>query len=84
MASKIRNDGLWRVSYAEVPGLTQEQYRARQAEIFERILPGNPKAHEYKLAEDVSPARLHQRCVETMRHGRFILAGDSAHLCNPS
>lgn len=84
MASKIRSDGLWRVSYGEVAGLTLEQYRARQPEIFEKILPGNPKPHEYKLAEDVGPAKLHQRCADTMRYGRFILAGDSAHLCNPS
>lgn len=84
MASKIGNDGLWRLSYGEEFGLTQEQYVERQPMKFEKLLPGNPKPDAYKLAEEICPARVHQRCAEKMRTGRFILAGDSAHLCNPS
>ena len=30
MVAKITNDGLYRVSYAETPGLTREQYIERQ------------------------------------------------------
>jgi 2-polyprenyl-6-methoxyphenol hydroxylase-like FAD-dependent oxidoreductase len=26
---------------------------------------------------------LHQRCADSFRVGRFLLAADAAHLCNP-
>lgn len=82
MAAKITRDGLWRVTYGEIPGLTRDELIARQPDKFERMLPGNPKSEEYKLAS-ISPYRVHQRLAEKLRVGRFLLAADAAHLCNP-
>ncbi|TVY82298.1 FAD-dependent monooxygenase terC [Lachnellula suecica] len=82
MAAKITPGGLWRVTYGDEWGLSTEEYLKRQPERFEQILPGNPKPGDYKLV-NISPYKLHQRCAESMRVGRFLLAADAAHLCNP-
>lgn len=49
---------------------------------YEAMLPGNPKPGDYKLT-NISPYKIHQRCAEKFRVGRFLLAADAAHLCNP-
>jgi len=82
MAARISNDGLWRISYGELPGLSREELIARQPKKFEQMLPGHPKPDEYKLI-NISPYKIHQRLAEKMRVGRFLLAADAAHLCNP-
>ncbi|KAK3681252.1 hypothetical protein B0T22DRAFT_502335 [Podospora appendiculata] len=82
MASRITKDGMWRVSYGEKGGFTHDELRARQPMKFAKMLPGNPQPEEYKLA-NFSPYRVHQRLAEKMRVGRFLLAADAAHLCNP-
>lgn len=82
MAAKISHDGLWRISYGELPGLSNDELLARQPMKFEAMLPGNPKPGEYKVI-NVSPYKVHQRCVEAMAKGRVALAADAAHLCNP-
>ncbi|KAL4934784.1 hypothetical protein BDV06DRAFT_229454 [Aspergillus oleicola] len=82
MAARITNDGLYRVTYKEVPNLTREEYIARQPGRYEEILPGNPKPHEYNIT-NISPYKLQQRCAQSFRVGRVILAADAAHLCNP-
>ncbi|KAJ4250203.1 hypothetical protein NW762_012018 [Fusarium torreyae] len=82
MAAKITKDGLWRVTYGETSGLTRDELIARQPEKFEKMLPGNPKPDQYKLVS-ISPYRVHQRLATKLRVGRFLLAADAAHLCNP-
>lgn len=82
MAAKITSDGMWRVTYGDEWGLSNEEYLKRQPMRYEKILPGNPKPGDYRLA-NASPYKLHQRCVDKMRVGRFLLAADAAHLCNP-
>jgi len=82
MAAKITCEGLWRVSYGEKGGLTREQQIERQPWKFETMLPGHPKPGDYKLA-NISPYKMHQRLAEKLRVGRFLLAADAAHLCNP-
>ncbi|PVH73225.1 FAD/NAD(P)-binding domain-containing protein [Cadophora sp. DSE1049] len=82
MASRITNDGLWRVTYGEKPGKTREQLFEELPAKFEAILPGHPKPEQYKVA-NFSPYKVHQRLAEKMRVGRFLLAADAAHLCNP-
>ena len=82
MAARISKDGLWRVSYGEVAGLSREEIVARQPEKFKHILPGHPSPDEYKLV-NINPYRVHQRLARSMRVGRFLLAADAAHLCNP-
>jgi 2-polyprenyl-6-methoxyphenol hydroxylase-like FAD-dependent oxidoreductase len=82
MASRISNDGLWRVSYGELPGLTPAELIARQPMKFRTMLPGHPEPSDYKIAS-ISPYKIHQRLADKMRVGRFLLAADAAHLCNP-
>ena len=82
MAAKITRDGLWRVTYGDEWGLSNEEYMKRQPMRYEKILPGNPKPGDYKLAS-ASPYKLHQRCSPSFRVGRVLLVADAAHLCNP-
>lgn len=82
MVAKITNDGLYRVSYAEVAGLSNEEYLERQPRRYQELLPGAPKPGEYKIV-NISPYKMQQRCAPSFRVGRFILAADAAHLCNP-
>ncbi|KAL3484344.1 hypothetical protein BJX62DRAFT_248526 [Aspergillus germanicus] len=82
MAARISNDGLWRVTYGEVGGLTFDELKARQPAKFKAFLPGNPDPEDYKIV-NFSPYKVHQRLAQRMRVGRFLLAADAAHLCNP-
>ncbi|KAK3302923.1 uncharacterized protein B0T15DRAFT_402797 [Chaetomium strumarium] len=82
MVAKIQTDGLTRVTYGELGGLTYDQLKERQPAKFQAFLPGNPTPDKYRLVS-FSPYKVHQRCVDKMRVGRFILAADAAHLCNP-
>ncbi|KAK7440117.1 FAD binding domain-containing protein [Colletotrichum acutatum] len=66
MAAKIQDDGLWRVSYGEVPGLSHDEYRARQPAKYETMLPGNPKADNYQIV-NFSPYKVHQQLAPRMR-----------------
>ena len=73
---------LWRISYGELPGLTDEELMERQPMKFEQMLPGHPKPGDYNVVSK-SPYKVHQRCCESMRVNRIMLAADAAHLCNP-
>ncbi|KAF2099878.1 FAD/NAD(P)-binding domain-containing protein [Rhizodiscina lignyota] len=82
MVAKIGTDGLYRVSYGEIGGLTTEQLRERLPYKFKAMFPGHPKPSQYNVV-NFSPYKIHQRCAERMRAGRFLLVADAAHLCNP-
>ncbi|EXJ58359.1 hypothetical protein A1O7_05784 [Cladophialophora yegresii CBS 114405] len=82
LVALLQPDGLYRVSYGETVGLTREEYIARQPEKFRKILPGSPGPEDYKLVT-INPYKIHQRCADSFRVGRFLLAADAAHLCNP-
>ncbi|KAK3897782.1 FAD binding domain-containing protein [Staphylotrichum tortipilum] len=82
MVAKIQPDGLYRVTYGEKAGLTHDELKARQPGKFQAFIPGHPTPDQYTLV-NFSPYRVHQRCADKMRVGRFILAADAAHLCNP-
>lgn len=74
--------GLWRVTYGDVGGLTDEEYLSRRPNRLERMLPGNPKPGQYRIGE-TNIYNMHNRCVEDMKVGRILLAADAAHVCNP-
>lgn len=78
MAARISNDGLWRVTYGELPGLSFDELKARQPMKFKTLLPGNPDPEDYKVV-NFSPYKVHQRLSKKMRVGRFVLAADAAH-----
>lgn len=82
MAARIGKDGLHRITYGELPGLTTEQLRERQPWKFKTMLPGHPDPEDYQIV-NFSPYKIHQRLAPAMRVGRFCLAADAAHLCNP-
>ncbi|KAL2256687.1 hypothetical protein VTK26DRAFT_1303 [Humicola hyalothermophila] len=82
MVARIQEDGMYRVTYGELGGLSYEQLKDRQPAKFQTFLPGNPTPDKYRMV-NFSPYKVHQRCVDKMRVGRFILAADAAHLCNP-
>ena len=75
----IDNDGLWRLTYTERPGLSFETYQDRVSSTIAKLIPeGTP--HRF---QSTSPYRIHQRCATTLRRGRVLLAGDAAHATNP-
>ncbi|KAI9159183.1 FAD-dependent monooxygenase terC [Paramyrothecium foliicola] len=87
MAAKICRDGLWKITYGEIPGLTREQYLERQPEKFRVMLPGNPTPDQWRTT-NFSPYKVHQRLAKSLRVGRIMLAGDAGHrrfsvLCRP-
>ncbi|OQD84433.1 hypothetical protein PENANT_c013G06206 [Penicillium antarcticum] len=59
MAARITKDGLYRVTYGDVPGLSREEYIARQPARYEEILPGSPKPGDYRIT-NISPYKLQQ------------------------
>jgi 3-(3-hydroxy-phenyl)propionate hydroxylase/6-hydroxy-3-succinoylpyridine 3-monooxygenase len=77
----ILNDrGLWRCTYMEDETLPEETFLERLPRAFEAILPGEGS---YEL-ERASPYRMHQRSARRYRVGRVVLAGDAAHVTNPT
>jgi len=80
IVAKIDHSGLWRCTYCEDDSLPEETILERMPAYFRAALPG-PK--QYELVE-YSPYRMHQRCAEHMRVGRMVLAGDAAHITNPT
>jgi len=77
---KITRDGLWRCTFMEDASLPEETYLDRLPEAYRHLLPGTGG---YEL-ERAAPYKMHQRCAETFRKGRVLLAGDAAHVTNPT
>jgi 3-(3-hydroxy-phenyl)propionate hydroxylase len=70
----------WRVVLAENRGLPVEGAQERLVERLARVLPvAGPLP-----VGPVGGSRIHERAVERMRVGRVLLAGDAAHLTNPT
>lgn len=77
--AQLDAEGLWRLTYSEDAWLTPETYRDRLPTRYRGFIP---KGMKYEIAMS-SPYALHQRCSETLRKGRILLAGDAAHTTNP-
>ena len=83
LVARRAKGGLWRVTYGDNEvGLSDEEYEARRPAAFEKLLPGHPKPDEYRITQ-TDHFRIHNRCVESMRVGRILLAADAAHVNNP-
>jgi 3-(3-hydroxy-phenyl)propionate hydroxylase/6-hydroxy-3-succinoylpyridine 3-monooxygenase len=76
----IARDGLWRCTYMEDASLPEETYLDRLPAAYEHLLPNDTG---YKLAQ-AAPYKMHQRCASAFRVGRVVLAGDAAHVTNPT
>jgi 2-polyprenyl-6-methoxyphenol hydroxylase-like FAD-dependent oxidoreductase len=77
---KIDNAGLWRCTYCEDAALPEDKVLHRMPEYF-RVILSRPE--ERRLAM-YSPYRMHQRTAPRYRVGRVVLAGDAAHVTNPT
>ena len=77
--AKLGHDNLWRVTYGEDADLDEAAILDRLPERFAKILPGG---EPYRI-DNFSPYRVHERCAQSFRVGRVLLAGDAAHACNP-
>lgn len=82
MIAQLTKDGLLRITYGEDINLTHDEMRARLPAKFKTFVPGAPEPGEYRVV-NFSPYKIHQRCAEKFREGRFLLVADAAHLCNP-
>ncbi len=80
IVAKIDHTGLWRCTYCEDASLPEEGVLERMPAYFAAALPGD---EHYELVQ-YSPYRMHQRCADRMRVGRVLLAGDAAHITNPT
>jgi 2-polyprenyl-6-methoxyphenol hydroxylase-like FAD-dependent oxidoreductase len=77
----LSREGLWRCTYMEDATLPEETFLERLPQIYQSLLlPGDGS---YQLAR-ASPYRMHQRSAPAYRVGRVILAGDAAHVTNPT
>jgi 2-polyprenyl-6-methoxyphenol hydroxylase-like FAD-dependent oxidoreductase len=77
--AQLDAEGLWRLTYSEDAWLEPETYRDRLPSRYRGFIP---KGMKYEIASS-SPYALHQRCSETLRKGRILLAGDAGHTTNP-
>jgi len=81
IVARLDNEGLWRCTYCEDASLPEESVLERMPAHFAGILP--PADKDYELVQ-YSPYRMHQRAAERFRVGRVLLAGDAAHVTNPT
>jgi 3-(3-hydroxy-phenyl)propionate hydroxylase/6-hydroxy-3-succinoylpyridine 3-monooxygenase len=77
---KINEEGLWRFTFAEDATSPLEGIKERIVDFADFVLPGDKK---YDLVL-FSAYNMHQRTAPTYRVGRVLLAGDAAHLTNPT
>ena len=76
----LNHEGLWRCTYMESGTLPEETFLERLPKVYAAILPG---AEDYRV-DRASPYRMHQRSAPRYRVGRVVLAGDAAHVTNPT
>jgi 2-polyprenyl-6-methoxyphenol hydroxylase-like FAD-dependent oxidoreductase len=77
---KLDETGLWRCTYSEDASLPEETVAERLPGHYAALLPGD---EGYELASH-APYKMHQRAAEHFRVGRVLLAGDAAHVTNPT
>lgn len=77
---KINLEGLWRFTFAEQTTQQLETVMDRIPQFIRAVLPGD---QNYELTLHTA-YNMHQRTAATYRAGRVLLAGDAAHLTNPT
>jgi 3-(3-hydroxy-phenyl)propionate hydroxylase/6-hydroxy-3-succinoylpyridine 3-monooxygenase len=81
VVARIDGSGLWRVTFQESADLPEEGLRDRIHAFYQGLTDG--RLGDYEL-RDFRRYTIHQRTASTMRVGRVLLAGDTAHLTNPT
>lgn len=82
VVARITPDGLWRCTYQESDELPEETVPERIESHFVKLLGEEDAARVEVVA--FRPYRMHQRLASRLRSGRIVLAGDAAHLTNPT
>lgn len=77
---KLDDRGLWRCTFMEDADLPVENFADRIEAAYRDVLPF---AGPYRI-ERAAPYRMHQRAAARFRVGRVLLAGDAAHVTNPT
>jgi 3-(3-hydroxy-phenyl)propionate hydroxylase/6-hydroxy-3-succinoylpyridine 3-monooxygenase len=77
---KLDASGLWRCTFMEDAALPEADYADRIAAAYREILPYDGP---YRI-DRAAPYRMHQRAAPAFRAGRVLLAGDAAHVTNPT
>ena len=77
---QITEDGLWRFTFSEDASLPKETIEERIEPALRTLLPDSAN-YELTLWSGYS---MHQRSAPRYRVGRVLLAGDSAHVTNPT
>jgi 3-(3-hydroxy-phenyl)propionate hydroxylase/6-hydroxy-3-succinoylpyridine 3-monooxygenase len=77
---KLDASGLWRCTFMEDASLPEADYAARIPAAYRAILPYDGP---YRI-DRAAPYRMHQRAAPSFRAGRVLLAGDAAHVTNPT
>ncbi|MDB5042810.1 MAG: monooxygenase, FAD-binding [Candidatus Eremiobacteraeota bacterium] len=80
VVAKVRQDGLWRVTWSEDVDADPSSIDERVAAQYAAVMPAGAS---FELTAK-SMYRMHQRAADTMRLGRVLLAGDAAHVTNPT
>lgn len=76
----LDSQGLWRCTYMESAELPESSFMERLPAAYREILPSGA---QYRV-EGAAPYRMHQRSASRYRVGRVLLAGDAAHVTNPT
>ncbi|KAK5936690.1 hypothetical protein PMZ80_011061 [Knufia obscura] len=76
-----RKETIWRVSIGFPIESSDDEIVKALPDKFQRLLE-DLKPGQYTLLK-AQPYEAHQFCTPTMKKGRTMLIGDSAHLCNP-
>ncbi len=77
---KLDDTGLWRCTFMEDASLPEADYADRIPTAYRALLPYDGP---YRI-DRAAPYRMHQRAAERFRVGRVLLAGDAAHVTNPT
>lgn len=80
LVARADRSGLWRYVYAENRMLPEETVPDRMPAVFKAVLPEGADP----LLEGWSTYRVHERAADRFRAGRVLLAGDAAHVTNPT
>lgn len=78
--AQIDGSGLWRCTFQEDESLPEETVEERIHQYFRGLL-GEEASYDLVAYR---PYKMHQRLATTLRAGRVLLAGDAAHLTNPT
>ena len=76
---KLADPHYWRITFMEDPALPLENLPQRIQEKMVNHIP----VEDYNV-EAFAPYKMHQRVTDRMREGRILLAGDAAHVTNPT